>query len=322
MTIPVSAPVFTTLQDDRDDILSEHQNTPNDEITALATMLGMFGVAQSKSTDIIDSLVDTIRPTCKIQYNDATTITISAGRVWCKKSDGSERVHRKNTSTVDLTGSDLDSGGPSFANSTTYYVHASADAVATTFVGVISTSAASPSGLTIFRMIGGFSTDGSGNIIQESIFSVAGMRVVNVSYQETGDYLNCTATIPEDNTEPLISEGTEIMAKESYIPQKTTNLIRVDVVANGYCANIPVIIALFKDTTAEAIAAVSNTTYSSPANNIMFTHWMTAGQITSMRLSVRGGPSSAGNFYFNGMSASQKFNGVCASSITITEYEV
>lgn len=143
------------------------------------------------------------------------------------------------------------------------------------------------------------------------------LQVVNVmnSTVATG-----TGTIPQDNTIPQITEGTEFMTL-AITPKSTSNKLRIDVVVNGAAsASNSYLVALFQDSTTNALAAINHNV---AANNISeesnFTYYMTAGTTSSTTFRVRAGCASAGTFTFNGQSAGQLFGGVMASSITITE---
>ena len=143
------------------------------------------------------------------------------------------------------------------------------------------------------------------------------LQVVNVmsSTVATG-----TGTIPQDNTIPQITEGTEYMTL-SITPKSTTNKLRIDVVVNGAAsASNSYLVALFQDSTANALAAIN---HNIAANNVAeesnFTYFMTAGTTSSTTFRVRAGCATAGTFTFNGQAAGQLMGGVIASSITITE---
>ena len=172
MTIPATVPVYTELLDDIDFVLADDQNTPNDDITNLATLVGMLGsgITQGSSTDFLEHIANSL-PTIELSYVDADTIQASAGLVGCSKADGSKRVLRKNTNTVNITGANLDASGPSFANSTTYYVFANADGIANTVPFVVSANATTPAGVVILRRVGRFKTDASGDVIEGSVVS-------------------------------------------------------------------------------------------------------------------------------------------------------
>ena len=143
------------------------------------------------------------------------------------------------------------------------------------------------------------------------------IQVVNIM---DGAVATGTTAIPQDNTIPQITEGTQLMTL-AITPTSATNKLRIDVVVNGAgSASNSWATALFQDSTANALAA---TNYNMAANNVAsysgFTHFMTAGTTSATTFKIRCGTVSAGTFTFNGQSAGQLFGGVSASSITITE---
>lgn len=157
-SIPVSVPVFMQLVDDQDDILAIHQNNPNDEITALATLVGMIGKAQSWGVDVVSSLLNATPPICV--KADAATITVKAGTVWIANSGQSIRLPRRNIADVTVTSSDLDTG--SMADDTYYDIFAIADAVGTTFTVKFCVAGNTPSGATSYEKIGWFYNESAG----------------------------------------------------------------------------------------------------------------------------------------------------------------
>jgi hypothetical protein len=152
----------------------------------------------------------------------------------------------------------------------------------------------------------------TGNIPVGSVLKVVNLMSSAVA---TG-----TTTIPQDDTIPQNTEGTEFMTL-AITPTSASNKLRIDVVVNGAgSATNSWIVALFQDSTANAIAAIS---YNIAANNVAetaaFTYFMTAGTTSSTTFKVRAGLISAGTYTFNGQSGGRLFGGVMASSITITE---
>jgi hypothetical protein len=147
-------------------------------------------------------------------------------------------------------------------------------------------------------------------------------KVVGIANTQTGTVATGTTTIPVDNTIPQSGEGDQYMTL-SYTPTSASNKLQIDVSAFGSAnANVLVTAALFQDSVANALAA--NTQYSAggPTNNYVQTlrHTMTAGTTSAIQFKVRIGGDNAGTFTFNGRGGNQVFNGVGASSITVTEY--
>ena len=165
--------------------------------------------------------------------------------------------------------------------------------------------------------------DASQNITTANKFAKASMplgSVLQVVNTMNGTVATGTGTIPQDNTIPQITEGTEYMTL-AITPTSATSKLRIDVVINGAGSGANSwATALFQDSTANALAA---TNYNMAANNVVsysgFTHFMTSGTTSATTFRVRCGTVSAATFTFNGQSGGQIFGGVIASSITITE---
>ncbi len=127
--------------------------------------------------------------------------------------------------------------------------------------------------------------------------------VVQVVNTISGAVATGTTTMPNDDTIPQNTEGTEWMTL-AITPKATTNKLRIDVVWYGSIDNADVYsMALFQDTTMV----------------VHLTHYMAAGTTSATTFKVRGGPNSAGTATFNGVSGGRIYGGVAASTITITE---
>ena len=153
-------------------------------------------------------------------------------------------------------------------------------------------------------------------------------RIIQVVNTQTGAVATGTTTVPNDDTIPQNTEGDEYMTL-AITPGNTNNKLKIEVVVFGNHTSetdgIYIIVGLFQDTTANALAAgrfireinaVANDGY---AGGTSFVHYMTAGTTSSTTFKVRIGPSAATTFTFNGEESGRIFGGVMASSITITE---
>ena len=193
----------------------------------------------------------------------------------------------------------------------------SASAARTSLGLVIGTDVLAPNGSGASLTSLNASNISSGTLATARLPTGTVLQVVNTmnSTVATG-----TGTIPQDNTIPQITEGTEFMTL-AITPKSTTNKLRIDVVVNGAAsASNSYLVALFQDSTTNALAAIN---HHIGANNVSeesnFTYYMTAGTTSSTTFRVRAGCATAGTFTFNGQSSAQLMGGVMASSITITE---
>lgn len=132
-----------------------------------------------------------------------------------------------------------------------------------------------------------------------------------------------TTTIPADDTIPQNTEGDQYMSL-SITPKSATSKLIITV--NWYGAinqAASIIVALFQDSTANALAVAAV----SPPNAGYFTsvplqYTMTSGTTSATTFKVRAGMQSAGTTTFNGAASARYFGGAYASSIVITEIGV
>ena len=166
-------------------------------------------------------------------------------------------------------------------------------------------------------------TQGAGADPVWAAFAAANMpagTVVQVVNVMSGTLATGATALPLDDTTPQITEGNEFMTL-AITPTSATNKLRIDVVFQGGQAGGTFGVALFQDATANALAAIyQNPAGAAAAELVSFTHFMDAGTTSSTTFRVRAGGTSTQTF--NGESAGQLFNGVMASSITITEIKV
>ena len=136
----------------------------------------------------------------------------------------------------------------------------------------------------------------------------------------TGAVATGTTTIPNDDTIPQITEGDQYMTL-AITPNNASNYLKISVVWNGTSNTADeMVVALFQDSTANALACVSSRiTAAVDMQAINFTHYMTAGTTSSTTFRVRAGLVASNTTTFNGRSGGRLFGGVMASSITIEE---
>ena len=141
-----------------------------------------------------------------------------------------------------------------------------------------------------------------------------------VNYQ-TGALATGTTVVPFDDTIPQNTEGTEFLTL-AITPTSTTTLLQIDITASfSYSINNTVTLALFQDSTANALAASSE--YGSTATgmiNSSLTYKMTSGTISATTFKLRMGGQTSGTLTLNGYGAARKLGGVYVSSRNITEY--
>ena len=145
------------------------------------------------------------------------------------------------------------------------------------------------------------------------------LQVVNVT---DGAYDSGTTQFVNDDTVPQNTEGNEFMTL-AITPTATNSKLKIEVVCvlSTHSDNHKGIVALFQDTTANALAAVMNHDMGGQGRvkTMSFNHFMTAGTTSATTFKVRAGSDTAGTVGFNGYGGSRYFGGVMSSSITITE---
>jgi len=157
--------------------------------------------------------------------------------------------------------------------------------------------------------------DGSNWVVQN-----VGQTIQTVNTQ-TGAVATGSSQIPLDDSIPQNTEGFEVMSL-SVTPTSAANNLLIQVVVN--CAidsALTPTIALFQDSTSNALACNTMFNGTNTVTPYVFNHYMAAGTASSTTFKVRIGSSSATTMTFNGFSSARKFGGVLASSITITEIQ-
>jgi hypothetical protein len=166
-----------------------------------------------------------------------------------------------------------------------------------------------------------FSMSDAGNLAISGGFTAVGTVIapgaqIQMVSVETGAPATGTTIMPDDNTIPQISEGTQFMTLAITPKLATSNLIiTVNAILSCNTSGYDVSAALFRDAVAAALAA--SVAFIPTANTyqaLTFTHTMTSGGTSPITFRLRAGPSAAASVSFNGL-----FGGVAASSIVIRE---
>jgi hypothetical protein len=136
-----------------------------------------------------------------------------------------------------------------------------------------------------------------------------------------------STTIPNDNTIPQITEGNEAFT-QAITPKNTANILEIEAIvtfSNSTTNAKTLIMALFQDSTANALAATSLATVAEGASfnhQLTLKHTMTAGTVSATTFRIRVGSDTAGTIAWNTLSATttQGFGGIQISSFSIKEY--
>jgi hypothetical protein len=143
---------------------------------------------------------------------------------------------------------------------------------------------------------------------------------VQVVRYPTGEVQSAASVIPLDDSIPQSGEGTEIFSK-AISPSSAINKLLIQVLAHvALSESNYLMIALFQDATANALATAEYVTFGSNGSApLVISHYMTAGTISATTFKVRCGTNGGGTWTLNGTSGARKFGGTFISSITIME---
>ena len=135
-----------------------------------------------------------------------------------------------------------------------------------------------------------------------------------------------TTSIPCDSSKPQNTEGTEILSL-SITPKSGTSLLEIRCYITGYASNDQekYTIALFQDSTADAICAVPTFTNWSNVNNgyncNTLRYLMTSGTTSSTTFKIRiGNNGLSGLWVINGKSSGRSYGGIQKCCLFINEY--
>lgn len=145
-------------------------------------------------------------------------------------------------------------------------------------------------------------------------------KLAQIQKTTSGEVVTSSVVIPFDNSIPQSGEGVEVFTV-TITAQDAASLFVIDVEIFATVTATPwIIIALFKDSDADAIATVATFNNLSTAGaTIPLRHFIIAGSTSPQTFKVRIGPSSAATVTVNGQSGGRIFGGVAASSISVTE---
>ena len=154
---------------------------------------------------------------------------------------------------------------------------------------------------------------GSDNFDSDSVGKV--LQVVNY---RTGAAATGTTIIPRDASIPQQTEGNQYMSL-AITPKSATSFLLVNAnIGSIYnTAAESLTMALFRDTTANALAVSSLYTVTNNGHETLsLSHYTASGSTSTTTFKVRAGGHQTGTTYIN-----SPFGGVVDTSITITEIE-
>jgi len=150
--------------------------------------------------------------------------------------------------------------------------------------------------------------------------AAAAGKILQVVKNSTSALVTGSTTMPRDDTIPQNDEGIEMLTL-AITPTSSSSVLVIILTAMSVAAEAAQSsMALFQDTTANALAAsgLYNGTANGP-NNHSLIHTMVAGTTSSTTFKMRIGANS-GAIRINGDSGGRDFGGVASTSIVIFEY--
>lgn len=145
--------------------------------------------------------------------------------------------------------------------------------------------------------------------------------VVQVQSTKTGAVATGTTVIPMDDTIPQNTEGDQYLS-QAITPSNASNTLLIIAVVNLSNNNTSCYdtIALFQDSTANALASSTEIANSSQAPICLTLFYsMAAGTTSATTFKIRAGADLAGTTTINGFNGARKHGGVLMSSLTIME---
>jgi hypothetical protein len=167
------------------------------------------------------------------------------------------------------------------------------------------------------KVNGSYITDGTVSSSQ-----VAAGAIVQGTYSNTNAVATGTTVMVRDDTIPQNTEGDQYMSL-AITPKSATNILVIEAIFEGASSvNTDIIVALFQDSTANALAATIHRNVTSNGQvTIPLRYSMVAGTTSSTTFKIRAGGTNAGTTTFNGNAAARIFGGITQSTMNIWEYK-
>lgn len=153
--------------------------------------------------------------------------------------------------------------------------------------------------------------------------AASGGKFVQATFASLNTVQTGTTQIPNDDTIPQNTEGTEFLTC-SITPTNSSNKLVItahfNVSETSTAGTSYIIGALFQDSTANALAVSALTNAAANSYNIMTIYYeMTAGTTSATTFKVRIGPEQSATITVNGINSARKFGGVYSSWIQVSE---
>lgn len=175
---------------------------------------------------------------------------------------------------------------------------------------------------TVYRYLGWFRMNGTGSGELDT-FGVSNLLDASVSNTVNRAYsavATGTTTIPDDDTIPQNTEGDQYMIV-GFVPTNVNNKIVIECLfQSGASVAANHIVALFQDSTANAISVSADSDSNSNLHvSIPLKYEMKAATTSYTEFKLRAGLNTAGTMTFNGLTGGRKFGGTSQSFIRVHE---
>ena len=159
--------------------------------------------------------------------------------------------------------------------------------------------------------------------VQGVLDLAGGGKIAQVVQSQTASIVTTSSSISHDNTIPQITEGAEVLTCAITPTNASSTLfIFVDLMCGTAGGNVGTVLALFKDSTANAIEAkILDTGQNNYVHSdAKFIHKISAGSTSAQTFRARVAAAGSGTVGINSYNASdQTLGGVMKSSILIME---
>jgi len=157
------------------------------------------------------------------------------------------------------------------------------------------------------------------------VANLTGGKVLQVAQARLTTFASGTTTIPEKDTLPQNTEGTEFLTM-AFTPLSATSTLYITFTTGLSSSNSTTqkaTAALFVDTTADALCAIKGGTAGGVERDSVLTlvFNVAAASVTARTYKIRMGMSQAGTIYVGGNDANTDFGGNLAAGMTIMEVE-
>lgn len=144
--------------------------------------------------------------------------------------------------------------------------------------------------------------------------------VVQVQENYSSAQANGNTALPFDDTIPQSAEGSQFMT-QAITPTSSANLLRIEAMLNLSIATVTAgAMALFQDSTANALATVGATLGTSNVMEGFPIEWsMLAATLSSTTFKIRVGSNGGNTYTFNGSASAREYGGTMASFMRARE---